>query len=863
VCHLRKKFVRIRFLPGRISALYSKDTLQDAMNIPSPGIAVAGLLLHLAIMVLPSQAAPGDVDLSFDAGSGIDGSVSTVAVQPDGKVVIGGSFRTVNGLVRPRIARLNADGSGDASFNPGTETGGSLDASFNVSNDAAAVNAVALQPDGRVLASGTFSALNGSDRVPIFRFHGDGSRDSSFTSALGTHTNSGGLAGNVRSVALQPDGRVIVAGRFHTTNEATLNVVARLNADGSLDGSFVPATAAFLTSAATLLSVAVQADGKVLVGGLFTTFNGIAREGIARLQANGSVDTTFNPDPGTRRSVYSITVQTDGKVLIGGYARVVSTNAIENVVRLDANGIVDGSFNSGATSFSGDVKSIALQPDGKLIVGGGFDGLVRLNANGSRDSNFNPGTKADGTVSSVAVQSDGKVLVGGLFASFNGTVRTSMARLHLNGPLDSSFNPGAGVSASVYALAVRSDSKVLIGGNFSTINGQIRNQVARLNDDGSVDHGFDPGAGFTGGNVLALAEQPDGKVVIAGNFTMINGAPRNYVARLAAKGTLDVTFNPGQGPDNVVFAVALQPDGKVLIGGRFTAVNGTLRGGIARLNLDGSLDAGFGTGTGGTGSVYAIAVQSNGMIIRGGDYIARLTTTGSLDAGFDPGTGVDDTVESVVVQPDGKILIGGHFTIFNGTARSGFARLGAGGALDEDFGQVMIAGGTTDSGTSVNSITMQRDGKILLGGSYSTVNATPRNNLVRLTPHGQVDSSFAAGTGINGALGGPTVYATAVQPDGRVLIGGDFTRVNNNACWRVARLFGDPAALSLNIAHSNGLVILSWPATGVNFRLQESGGLSSSDLWSPVTEAAVTDAGSVVVSVPTNGSRRFFRLVNP
>src|SRR5687768_6657101 len=170
------------------------------MNISALKIFTASLFLNLAIIVLPSHAAPGDVDPSFDPGSGIDGSVSSIAVQPDGKLVITGSFRTVEGLVRPGLARLNADGSGDATFNPGP-----------AANDV--FGHASLQPDGKVLVTGNFTTANGLDRTGVARLNPDGSRDGSFNSTIGPIG-----ASNSGRIAVQPDGKVLVGGIFTTAD---------------------------------------------------------------------------------------------------------------------------------------------------------------------------------------------------------------------------------------------------------------------------------------------------------------------------------------------------------------------------------------------------------------------------------------------------------------------------------------------------------------------------------------------------------------------------------------------------------------------------------------------------------------------
>ena len=152
-------------------------------------ILTASLLLNLAIPVLPTHAGPGDVDLSFDPGAGIDGAVSSVAVQSDGKVIIGGRFRTVKGLVRLRLARLNADGTGDASFNPDSEvTSSPLPNQVDPS--------VFLQRDGKVLVAGDFTTSNGTARSLFVRLNADGSHDAIVSKELPINHEHQQILGN-------------------------------------------------------------------------------------------------------------------------------------------------------------------------------------------------------------------------------------------------------------------------------------------------------------------------------------------------------------------------------------------------------------------------------------------------------------------------------------------------------------------------------------------------------------------------------------------------------------------------------------------------------------------------------------------
>ncbi len=341
------------------------------------------------------------------------------------------------------------------------------------------------------------------------------------------------------------------------------------------------------------------------------------------------------------------------------------------------------SFDPGA---NGVIYAMAVQPDGKILVGGQFsllggggtgvfprNRIARLNADGSVDTSFSPSVTGAAVVS-LAVQADGKILVGGVFTNLAGGVRNNIGRLNPDGSLDTSFNPGTGgggiFGPEVDVLAVQPDGKILVGGEFTLLGGgsgtTVRNRIGRLNTDGSVDTSFNPNANDA---VISLAVQPDGKIVVGGVFTTLGGATRNRIARLNSTGTLDTAFNPGAN-GIVITAVALQADGKILAGGDFTGLGGvtgtTPRSKIGRLNTDGTVDAGFNPGA--TGSiVYSIGVQADGKILAGGNftglgnggatprrYIGRLGPDGSIDPGFDPGANA--AVYGVLVQADGSVL---------------------------------------------------------------------------------------------------------------------------------------------------------------------------------------------------------------
>lgn len=282
----------------------------------------------------------------------------------------------------------------------------------------------------------------------------------------------------------------------------------------------------------------------------------------------GDLDLSFVPGVSRPGEVYAIALQPDGKILLGGLFLGINDVARGGIARLNADGTLDTAFGNGLAGVS----------IGSTLAGS------------------NPPT-----VRAVAVQPDGKVIIGGNFGEVNGIARGSVARLNADGTLDTAFGNGLMVSSGgVGAVALQPDGKIIIGGGFFFINDVARGGIARLNADGTLDTAFGNGLVGVGTSLgtRAIALQPDGKVVIGGTFTNINGTPRGYIARLNADGTLDTAFGNGlAGANNTVTAAVLQPDGKVLIGGLFTSVNGTARNGIARLNANGTLDTTFGNGT--------------------------------------------------------------------------------------------------------------------------------------------------------------------------------------------------------------------------------------------------------------------------
>jgi len=371
---------------------------------------------------------------------------------------------------------------------------------------------------------------------------------------------------------------------------------------------------------------------------------------------------------------------------------------------------------------------------GWLWVTRGAKGPLATSARaGSRDTAFNPATNADHEIRVALEQPDRKLLLGGMFTQFGDGPREGIARLRPDGSLDETF--AATAAGNVFALALQPDGKLLLAGEFTRINGQVCRRIARLNPDGSLDESFILSAGV-GQDIRAVLLQPDGKILVGGHFNSVAGRRQNGVARFNSNGARDGTFRPGAGTTAFVWAIALQPDGKILAVGEFKAFDRKPCCRLVRLDADGAVDAGFDTGSGADGSVFAVALQADGKILVGGDFnrinevernrIARLNANGSVDPTFNPGPGPNTGIRCLALQPDGKILIGGVFTSVDGVARNRIARLKADGSLDLGF----------DPGEGANEVVRwvvpQADGKVVMVGGFSQFAGSPCVRVARL-----------------------------------------------------------------------------------------------------------------------------------
>jgi uncharacterized delta-60 repeat protein len=375
-------------------------------------------------------------------------------------------------------------------------------------------------------------------------------------------------------------------------NRVTITIQDDDFGPGSLDPGFDPGTGAN----ALVRSVAVQPDGRIIIGGAFTQFNGVDRNYVARLNSAGPLDFGFNIGTGANGLVSAVAFDpADGDVLLAGAFTTVNGSPRNRVARLTSTGATDLAQDQ-PSGLDAAVYALALQADSKTIIGGSFSVpkpcLARLRVNGSPDTSFDTGAGANGPIFAVAMQADGGVVAGGSFTSIDGTSRSRVARFFGDGGLDLTFVPATVAGGSVFAIAIQSDLKVIIGGDFTSVGGQSRNRIARLNADGSLDTSFNPGSAANGTVWCLGLDTGNGssvdaiRVLAGGEFTQFSGARRNRIVRLSPTGAVDPSFDPGLGANNTVYSLVPLPNGKTIIGGEFTAVNGFPRNGVARLNGD-------------------------------------------------------------------------------------------------------------------------------------------------------------------------------------------------------------------------------------------------------------------------------------
>ena len=651
----------------------------------------------------------GDVDESFDPVRFSGGFVRCVAVQPDGKVLVGGNYETADMQPRLGLVRLNEDGSLDGSFDIG--------AGFEqVANINGSVDHLVLQPDGKVICAGSWATVNGVAMPTIARLNTDGSLDASF--AIGT-----GFNGSVTDLALQPDGQVLVSGWFDEFNGTERDRIARLNTLGGLDASFAPTFGGGAGGDATL---DLRPDGKIWFGGNWSSVNGQPRDKFVLLTSTGATDPSFVPPPATPETyVLDVAGQADGSLVVGWHINTPWEADQQFLTRYLADGTEDPLF--AGPDFNGDVDHIIIDEEQHILCFGWFtrlgrhgeSGATRLLPTGAVDPAWRQASAFDHSVLDLVRQPDGKLICAGLFLAYDERSANRIARLGPDGEHDTTFYATGIITDNVNVTAVQPDGRILVGGRW------YPGRMMRLNADGSPDPTFTYGGPSIA--VSQIVQQPDGKIlVIAGNS----------VVRLMNDGSVDPGFTTGTGFNGTPQDLILTSDGRITVIGWFSMYNNEGAPQIVRLYSNGDRDATFsaGTGFGGYGPVD-MERQSDGKLLITGYFtqydgtpaegMVRILANGTYDPSFSIGTGTDENIEVVKYGPDGKLYIGGSFTTVNGQSSPGLARLSATGSLDTGFD---VGAGTY----AVTDILFEPDQDLLIVGGFTSYDGVGRNRIARI-----------------------------------------------------------------------------------------------------------------------------------
>lgn len=598
----------------------------------------------------------------------------------------------------------------------------------------------------------------------------------------------------IASVYEQTDGKVILVGSFTDFDgDSNIRYIVRLNSDLEIDDSFnIP------TLSSNINGLDVQDDGKILICGNFTTVNGTSRSRVARLNSDGTLDTSFS-SPNPSAAPFNIQVMSDGKIFIMGNFSTVGGLGRAWIARLNSNGSVDGNFQASVSS--GTVSKVLEISGGYLLAGaftslGGISkrGVAKVSTNGTLDQSFDLGLGlAEGvftlaSIRDIFLADNGWYYAGGSLQQANG-VTTNIVKFNLSNTIDTSFSfPVVGNTNQVYVSSLTpTDSGIIVGGRFDnqTINGVKLQTMAKISySDAAIDKSFVDNLFFGEATPnVQFVRKLGNNFVARGSFPFVNFLDNTKDGFTFTETGEVVDPNVTVAPGHVVWASAVQSDGSIYVGGSFEAANGKAAKNIAKLNNSGSsLDYNFNTTT--NGHVFDIATQRDGKIIIGGQFttvndvtrkgVARLNSDGTLDTSFSP-FNVDGSVRGIVVLPNGKIIIAGSFTAYDifGNSRENLARLDGDGNLDLDFDQ--------DANYQIFAIALQPDGKILIGGEFRTIGGVSRNRIARVNSDGTLDADFDPNSNL-------TVYALALQSDGKIVLGGNFSTVGGVARNNIARI---------------------------------------------------------------------------
>ena len=850
--------VRTRQRLGRvISRLHSDQSATNIILRPHRLlliiVALIAAFVPLVQITRPVEAAPGDLDPSFGQGGKLFHQVGQVevlsmALQPDGKILAA----IAGGLIR-----YHPDGSVDQTFG----VDGFASTTFlyqGVGPQSGYVRRIVIQPDGKIVGAGQMFAPNNKTDFMIARFNSNGSIDTSFGTGGVTHLNFTTRTEFPWAIAMQPDGKFVVGGCnsfFVSQSPGNLvlegdGLVARFNSNGTLDTGFglggwqmVPWT----NGRDMIKGVAISSSGKIVVGGN----TGQGKMGVARLNDNGSFDSTFGSGgKATGAQTFEVNAflyQPDGKVVLVGTGDGFMTM---KAARFNSEGSTDSGFGSSGTATitirpQNRAFGAGLQADGKIVLAGhtgtfnqnDWDmGVVRLDSSGNLDPSFGEGGKStinffghfdSASSSSVLIQPDGRIVVGGQALDTETTGSVAIVRYLGDVVLQSISGRVTGNSGEALPGVTLTLSGSQNGSSQTDVNGNY------------VLNGIIPGGDYTvtpslGGQSFFPSSRTFTN--LSGNqvadFTTLVPTPTPTPTPSPTPtpgphpdGDLDISFGVGGRVTTDFFSsidsvggVKIQSDGKIVVAG--TVFNGsTYDFAMARYLSNGTLDSSFGSGGkvvtdlfGSNDVGHALVIQSDGKIVVAGsafrngtveDFaLARYHSNGTLDSSFGSGGKVatdffngSDELTALAIQPDGKIVAAGgtyggtSFQLSTGNDIA-VARYNGDGSLDSTFGTAGKVATDFSRGYDVGSgVAIQSDGKIVVSGTQYITSTSADFLLVRYEANGTLDQTFGSSGRVmtDFSEGSDIALDVAVQADGRIIVVGSAFITTTKSDFALAR----------------------------------------------------------------------------
>ena len=739
-------------------------------------------------------------DRTLDPGFRVDGNffhVIALTPAPGGKFIASMRYQDKTGARYP-IFRLNGDGSIDPSFNAGA--GADRD-----------VYGLAVQDDGKILVGGIFSSFNGQTRQGIVRLQPNGALDTGFAAVTFDPDQTSGSPGIRSNIIVQPDGKILIAGNFSGVNGTSRNGIARLDPDGTLDSTFVPTAVRSGTGGHQPIgAIALQPDGKILAAGRFAPVGSNMISPLVRMSSQGAVEHYFpgrinqTSPPTTRPFGRALKLLPNGDTIVAGDRLYLYSAAGTERTGSQANTVAGVAFGLDTTSDG----RILLAGDRLYLANGVNVGVQRFSPEGVRDTSFNVGEfQREVLPQSFAVHTDGRIwLAHGLIRRVDGLPRRGAARLNRDGTLDPSA-PSLDTFAS--GISLQSDDRVVLFGSsyyrrfnaddsedptfahdttlapFTSLQPALEGRhfvlaytasavpedtvIRQIKNDGIINLSFRFGIKFSEAamsddqSVVYLGDNKPMAIYTDGRFmfSYFDKTGNYRLARFNSDGSLDPTFQTASvltvakdeymdpaiqklvinAERSALTDVLLLPDGKMIAVGMFKQFNGAAAPGIVRLDANGSIDATFNPG-------------------RGAGWVSTPASERQLPR-----------VDAIERLPNGQLLVTGDFEAFDGAAVPGIARLNSDGSLDRTFVSPVVrqAESTTPFEfviSPISHLVTEPSGTILLSGNYAPAGGGPTRSVMRLkgltdTVPLNISTRLNVQTGENVMIGGFIISGNA------------------------------------------------------------------------------------------------------